>query len=163
MRSDGQMGNLTSALGHTAGGEAWAVREVIFLSFFSFFRSFIDGAKHSHNLLIRDVRLVRFGIDEQWIDRPGFQVINQPEAEPLATANICAVNAKLPDPTMPSRNRTSRFRPLFQGFKGWRDIRRCTRIALGQFGKRCKNSHSAPCFLGLGWFFEGAPLKAHLI
>jgi hypothetical protein len=109
--------------------------EVIFLSFF---RSFTDGAKHSHDLLIRDVGLVRFGVDEQWIDCPAFQVINQPDAEPLATANICAVNAKLPDHTMPSRNRTSRFKPLFQGFKGWCDVRRCTGIAFGQFGERCK-------------------------
>jgi glycogen debranching enzyme len=25
------------------------------------------------------------------------------------------------------------------------------------------NSHSASCLLGLGWFFEGVPLQAHLV
>jgi hypothetical protein len=79
-----------------------------------------------------------FGIDEQWIDRPSLQVIDQPKAKSFAAANTYAVNAKLPDHATPSRNRTSRFGALLQGFKGWCDILRCVRITFGEFIERCQ-------------------------
>jgi hypothetical protein len=40
---------------------------------------------------MRNVRLIRFGIDEEGIDGPRLQVIDEPEAEPFAAANVSAV------------------------------------------------------------------------
>jgi hypothetical protein len=139
------LGKLAGAFRHNRRGRSLGNGRGIFLSFFG---SFTESSKHVHDLLIRDVRLVRFGIDEKGRNCPALQVIDQPKAKAFAAANVSAVYTKLPDYTMPFRNRTSRFRMLLQGIKGWVDRCRDTRIALGQSSERRQKARSLVDLIG---------------